>query len=172
MNDGTPRKPGILFVARFFAALIVFYLVIVWNPVNDRVIVPFTLLIVRATAVGLRAIHEPIAIAGSVISTSHFALDVRNGCNAVEAMLLLASAMIAFPATMRSRLTGLLVASVAVQILNLIRVGSLVWLGEHHREAFEIVHVAVWQTLLIVAALAMFLFWSLKFAERPLQTGR
>ena len=75
----------------------------------------------------------PIQVVGTVINSPHFALDVRNGCNGVEAMMVLAAAMLAFPATLRSRLAGLLVGSVAIQILNLVRVSSLVWLGEHHR---------------------------------------
>jgi exosortase H (IPTLxxWG-CTERM-specific) len=171
MKAASARKPGFVFVARFFAALIVFYLVIAAPPVNDHVIVPFTEMIVTATAVVLRVIREPIVVAGTVIRTSNFALDVRNGCNAVEAMMLLAAAMIAFPATLRSRLTGLLAASVAIQLLNLVRVSSLVWLGQHHRKLFDVVHVAVWQTVVILAAVTMFIFWSLKFAKRPLQTS-
>jgi exosortase/archaeosortase family protein len=172
MGIAASRKPGIVFVARFFAALIVFYIVVTSDPVNDHVIVPFTELIVRTTAAILRGIHEPIVVVGTVIRTSRFALDVRNGCNAVEAMMLLAAAMIAFRATLRSRLAGLLVASVAIQIVNVIRVSSLVWLGEHHRDAFDVMHVAVWQTIVILAAVTMFVFWSLKFAEKPLQARR
>jgi len=173
MGIAASRKPGIVFVARFLAALIVFYVVITLDPVNDHVIVPFTELIVRTTALVLRGIHEPIVVVGTVIRTSsRFALDVRNGCNAVEAMMLLAAAMIAFPATLRSRLAGLLVASVAIQIVNVIRVSSLVWLGEHHRGAFDVMHVAVWQTIVILAAVTMFVFWSLKFAEKPLEARR
>jgi exosortase H (IPTLxxWG-CTERM-specific) len=172
MGIAASRKPGIVFVARFFAALIVFYIIVTSDPVNDHVIVPFTELIVRTTAAILRGIHEPIVVVGTVIRTSRFALDVRNGCNAVEAMMLLAAAMIAFPATLRSRLAGLLVASVAIQIVNVIRVSSLVWLGEHHRGAFDVMHVAVWQTIVILAAVTMFVFWSLKFAEKPLQARR
>jgi exosortase H (IPTLxxWG-CTERM-specific) len=172
MGIAPARKPGIVFVARFLAALIVFYIVVALDPVNDHVIVPFTELIVRTTALVLRGIHEPINVAGTVIRTSRFALDVHNGCNAVEAMMLLAAAMIAFPATLRSRLAGLLVTSVAIQIVNVIRVSSLVWLGEHHRGAFDVMHVAVWQTIVILAAVTMFVFWSLKFAEKPLQARR
>ncbi len=173
MGLAPARKPGIVFVARFLAALIVFYIVVALGPVNDHVIVPFTELIVRATALVLRGIHEPIDVAGTVIRTSsRFALDVHNGCNGVEAMMLLASAMIAFPATFRSRLAGLLVTSSAIQILNLLRVSSLVWLGEHHHDVFDVVHVAVWQTIVILAAVSMFVLWSLKFAEKPLKARR
>ena len=161
------RKPGIIFVARFLAALIVFYVVIALNPVNDRVIVPFTEGVVHASALLLRGIREPIEVTGTVIRSPTFALDVQNGCNGVEAMMLLAAAIFAFPATLRSRLIGLLVAGVAIQIINLVRVSSLVWLGEHHRDVFDFIHVAVWQTIVILAAVSMFVFWSLKFAEKP-----
>lgn len=166
------RKPGYVFVARFLAALVVFYVVVALEPVNTHVIVPFTELVVRAAALILHGIRQPIEVAGTVIHTSGFALDVRNGCNGVEAMLLVAAAMIAFPATVMSRLSGLLAVSAGVQILNLVRVSSLVWLGEHHRKVFDVVHVAVWQSVVILAALAMFVFWSVKFAKRPAEAGR
>lgn len=168
MGIATSRKPGLLFVARFFAALIVFYVVGALGPVNDHVVVPFTELVVSATAFLLRTVHQPVDIAGTVLRTSHFALDVRNGCNGVEAVMVLAAAMLAFPATLRSRLAGLFAGSVAIQILNLVRVASLVWLGEHHRELFDFVHVGVWQSIVILAAVSMFVFWSWKFAEKPL----
>ena len=170
MGIERPRKPGLVFVARFFAALIVFYVVSAIGPVNEHVIVPFTELVVGATAFLLRSAHQPIEVAGTIIRSPHFALDVRNGCNGVEAVMVLAAAMLAFPATLRSRLAGLLAGSVAIQILNLVRVSSLVWLGEHHREFFDFVHVGVWQSIVILAAVSMFVFWSWKFAEKPLAT--
>ena len=170
MGIERPRKPGLVFVARFFAALIVFYVVSAIGPVNEHVIVPFTELVVGATAFLLRSAHQPIDVAGTIIRSPHFALDVRNGCNGVEAVMVLAAAMLAFPATLRSRLAGLLAGSVAIQILNLVRVVSLVWLGEHHREVFDFVHVGVWQSIVILAAVSMFVFWSQTFAEKPLAT--
>ena len=154
-------------MVRFLALLVVFYIVSALDPVNDRVIVPFTELVVGASAAILRAVHEPIDVMGTIIRSPHFALDVRTGCNGVEAMMVLASAMLAFPATMRSRVGGLLAGTLAIQVLNLVRVSSLVWLGEHHRNFFDFIHVGVWQSLVILAAVGMFLFWSWKFAEKP-----
>lgn len=163
------RKPGLLFVGRFLAALLVFYFISTLAPVNEHVVLPFTGLVVDASAFVLRSFHQPIDVTGTVIRSPRFALDVRNGCNGVEAMMVLAAAMLAFPATLRSRAIGLLVGSVAIQILNLVRVSSLVWLGEHHRRFFDFVHVGVWQSIVILAAVSMFVFWSWKFAERPLE---
>lgn len=172
MGTVKTRKAGLGFVARFLALLFVFYLASSLDTVDERVIVPFTERVVGATAFLLRSIHEPIEVLGTVIRTPHFALDVRTGCNGVEAMMVLAGAMLAFPATLRSRMAGLLAGTVAIQILNLVRVSSLVWLGEHHRRFFDFVHVGVWQSLVILAAVSMFIFWSWKFAEKkPLPTA-
>ena len=165
-------NPRVAFVTKFGAALIVLYVIVALKPVNDRVIVPFTEVVAGASAAVLRTIDGGIETAGTVIRSSRFAIDVRNGCNGIEAVILLCAAIFAFPATLRSRLTGLLVASIAIQIVNVVRLSSLFWLGTHHRRVFELFHVAVWQSLVILAAISMFVLWSWKFAEKPLARTR
>ena len=161
-----PLRPRIAFVAKFGAALIAFYVVTALDPVNDHVVVPFTEVVVSAAAFLLRSFHQSISVAGTVIQAPNFALDVRNGCNGLEAVMVLAAAMIAFPATLRSRVAGLFAGTVAIEIINLVRVSSLVWLGEHHRGLFDFVHVGVWQSIVILAAMSIFVVWSLKFADK------
>lgn len=164
----TSLKPRVVFVAKFLIALVGFYAVVALNPVNDHVIVPFTEVVARASALVLRATSERVEVVGTLIRSPRFAIDVKNGCNGIEAMLLLAAAMLAFPASLRSRLMGLAVASVAIQALNLLRLSSLFWLGAYHRKIFEFFHIAVWQSIIILAAIAMFVVWGRKFAEKPL----
>jgi exosortase H (IPTLxxWG-CTERM-specific) len=159
-------------VAKFCVAMIVLYAVVALNQVNDRVIVPFTEVVARGTAMLLSSVESGVEATGTVIHSPRFALDVRNGCNGVEAVILLVAAILAFPATLRSRLIGVVVASVAIELLNFIRLGSLFWLGEHHRRIFEFFHVAVWQSLVILAAISIFILWSWKFAEKPLAGSR
>jgi len=152
--------------------MLALYAVLALNQVNDRVVVPFTEVITHG-AVGLLRVFESNVIAtGTVMRSPQFALDVRNGCNGVEAVILLAAAIFAFPATLRSRLIGVTVASVAIELLNLVRLSSLFWLGEHYRRVFDFVHIAVWQTLIILAAISIFILWSWKFAEKPLAASR
>jgi exosortase H (IPTLxxWG-CTERM-specific) len=167
-----PLKPRIAFVAKFVAALLILYAVIALNQVNDAVIVPFTEIVARGSAVLLRGIEGGVTTQGTVMLSSRFALDVRNGCNGVEATILLVAAILAFPATLRSRIIGLVVASIAIELLNIVRLSSLFWLGEHYRKVFDLFHVAVWQSLIILAAISMFVLWSWKFAERPVAKAR
>lgn len=165
-----PLEPRVAFVLKFGIALILFYVVTALEPVNDHFVVPFTEVVVSAAAFLLRSFHQPIGVIGTVIQAPRFALDVRNGCNGLEAVMVLAAAVLAFPATFRSRLTGLLAGSAIIEILNLLRVSSLVWLGENHRQLFDFIHVGVWQSIVILAAVSMFVLWSRKFAEQPRTT--
>jgi exosortase/archaeosortase family protein len=57
-------------------------------------------------------------------------------------------------------------------LLNLVRLSTLFWLGEHYRQIFDFVHIAVWQSLIILAAISIFILWSWKFAEKPLAESR
>jgi exosortase H (IPTLxxWG-CTERM-specific) len=152
--------------------MLMLYAVVALNQVNDRVIVPFTEFVTHGAA-GLLSIFESgVVAAGTVMRSSRFALDVRNGCNGVEAVILLTAAIFAFPSTLRSRLIGVSVASVAIELLNLVRLSSLFWLGEHYRKIFDFFHIAVWQSLVILAAISIFILWSWKFAEKPLAESR
>lgn len=165
-------KDRVVFVAKFAAVMIGLYVVVALNPVNDHLIIPFTEVIARCSAVVLRMWESGVEVVGTVIRSPRFALDVRNGCNGIEAAILLVAAIFAFPATLRSRLIGIAVAIVGIELVNIVRLVCLVWLGEHYRAVFDFFHVGVWQMLVILAAISMFVLWSLKFAEKRLVESR
>jgi exosortase H (IPTLxxWG-CTERM-specific) len=131
----SPRRRSALFLVRFLGLLIAFYFLVASGPVNDAVIVPFTAGIARAGAAVLKVLGEPVTVAGTEIRSSAFAVRIENGCNGIETALLFGSAVLAFPAPWRRRLAGLLVGFLAIQLINLVRVVSLFWIGAH-RPAF------------------------------------
>ena len=94
------------------------------------------------------------------LRSSAFAVDVKNGCNGVEAMLILVAAVLAFPAGWKARLAGVAAGTLVIQALNLVRVVSLFWLGTHRRDVFDLFHAAVWQTVLILVAVGLFVLWT------------
>ena len=147
------------FLLRFALFLAVFYALVAIRPVNDAVVVPFTALLVKISAALLRVLGEAVTTEGTVIRSSLFAVDVKNGCNGIEATLLLVAAIGAFPASAKARLAGIAVGLAAIQAVNLVRIVSLFWLGAHRRDVFDLFHAAVWQTLLILLAVGIFLAW-------------
>ena len=165
------QRNQVLFLVKFFAILIAAYLVIAWNPVNDRVIVPFTELITRGSGAVLHAIGQNVSVRGTVISSNRFGVNVNNGCNGVEAMLILLASIVAFPASLRARITGLLLGALAVQVLNAVRIVTLYLLGAYQPRLFDLFHTAVWQIVIILAAIGFFLAWSARVAPNRLASG-
>ena len=153
------------FLLKFFAAVVVFYVIIAVRPVNDNVIVPFTAQLSGISAAVLRAAGEDTEVTGTIIRTSGFAVDVKNGCNGVEAAILLVAAILAFPAGPLAKAMGILGGFILLEVINILRIVSLAWLGAHHPQVFQMFHVAVWQTVIIIVSVGIFLLWSWKFGE-------
>ena len=148
------------FLARFLGLLVGFYFLVASRPVNDAVIVPFTAGIARASAVVLDAIGEAVSVDGTAIRSTRFSVNIENGCNGVETALLFASAVLAFPAPWRNRVLGLVLGFAAIQAVNLVRVVSLFWIGAHKPELFSSSHTVLWQTIVVVFGVLLFLLWA------------
>ena len=159
------RRRSLGFLLRFVILLVVFYLIVASHPVNDAVIVPFTGWIARASGRVLNALGETVSVIGTEIRASGFGVNIENGCNGVETALLLAAAVLAFPAGWQ-RLTGFLLGFLAIQVVNLIRVVSLVWIGRHRPALFNSSHTVIWQSAVVLFGVLIFLFWASRQTRR------
>ena len=122
---------------------------------------PWTSALARLSATLVTLFDPGVAAIGKVLrSTANgFAVSIEAGCNGVEATIVLVAAMLAFPAPWRHRLIGLGAGMVAVQGLNVIRVISLFYLGQWNRDVFEWAHLYVWQALIMLDVLIVWLVW-------------
>ncbi len=159
-----PRQTRFLIV--FAVLLIAFYAVITIDAVDRRVVLPFTAALARVSGAALNLIGEKVLVTGTVISGTRFAVDIRGGCNGLEAVVFVCAAMLAFHAPLRKRILGALAAAVILEALNVIRIDSLYLLGVYHRNVFDMFHLAVWQTLMFGAAVFLFLIWTSIVAPR------
>jgi exosortase H (IPTLxxWG-CTERM-specific) len=153
-----PRQTRFLVV--FAVLLIAFYAVITIDAVDKRVVLPFTAALARLSGAALNLIGEKVQVNGTVIAGLRFAVDIRGGCNGLEAVVFVCAAMLAFHAPWQKRVIGSLAAAVILEALNVIRIDSLYLLGVYHRNIFEMFHLAVWQTLMFGAAVFLFLIWT------------
>jgi exosortase H (IPTLxxWG-CTERM-specific) len=99
-------------------------------------------------------------VSGTVIRhPSGFAIAIANGCSGLEAVILLAAGMLAFPASWRNRCIGVAAGTAAIMALNLLRIVSLYYLGQYSRSWFEWAHLYAWDILIMIDALVAFLLW-------------
>ncbi len=102
--------------------------------------------------------HEIIAPCGS--------LSIRNGCDGIEAALLLVAAFISAPVSNGRRLLGIIAALPFVYFVNQVRVVVLFFAYCRARDMFPLLHGYIAPTGIIVACCAFFLLWLDRFATQ------
>ena len=152
-------------MARFFAwfvgLLAVLFLIELTPPAQTWFVQPWTNAL-AAISTWIVTLFDPNVVAsGNVMrsTVNGFAVAIEAGCNGVEAALVLVAAMLAFPAPWRYRLVGIAIGIVAVQFLNIVRVISLFYIGQWDFEVFEWTHLYVWQVLIMLDVLVVWLIW-------------
>jgi len=124
-------------------------------------VVPWTNTLASISA-SLVKLFDPNVIAqGKVLQSARngFAVSIEAGCNGVEATIVLLAAILAFPASWKRKLLGLAIGVIAVQGLNIVRVISLFYLGQWNFDVFEWAHLYVWQALIMLDVMIVWLLW-------------
>ena len=160
---------SILFVVLLFGL----FTIEVLQPVQDAVILPFTAGIAKVCVFLIELFDSGVISSGKVIRDiqTGFAVSIEPGCNGVEAMIILFAAIFAFPASFKHKLIGFGIGFVAIQALNLVRIISLFYLGQWNMTWFEWFHLYLWQALIILDALVVWLIWLRKLPPRQLGGG-
>ncbi|HSL85086.1 MAG TPA: exosortase H [Thermoanaerobaculia bacterium] len=159
-----PRRRQVVFLVVFAVLLAGSFTLLSINWVNDHVVVPFTAGVAKASGVALALLGQDVTMEGTVLRSPRFAVNIANGCNGVETMLIFMSAVLAFPASWRSRLAGLAIGLVAIQGINLVRVVALFLTGAYLPDLFDASHTVIWQTLVILSGVLLWLLWASRFA--------
>lgn len=160
-------RQEIRFLGLFLAILLGSFTLIAWTPVNDAVIEPFTAGVATTSGWALDLLGQSPRMDGTVIRNNRFAVNIRNGCNGIETMLIFGAAVLAFPAPWKSRLAGLSLGMVAIQAVNLVRVVALFLTGVYFPAFFDSSHTVVWQTIVILAGVALWILWAQRVVPRP-----
>jgi exosortase H (IPTLxxWG-CTERM-specific) len=80
----------------------------------------------------------------------------------------LIAAMLAFPAKWQHKLVGLAIGIAAVQAFNVVRIISLFYLGQWNMGWFRFAHEYLWQGLIMLDVLVIFMIWARRFPQRAI----
>lgn len=148
--------------ALLFILLLVGLFILELLPFGQQwVVVPFTAFIAKTSAWIIQLFDQGVTAYGIILQdkTNGFAVSIEAGCNGIEATIVLIAAMLAFPASWRLKLIGIGIGILAIQIMNLLRIITLFYLGQWSQTAFEWAHLYIWQSLIILDVLVVFLIW-------------
>ena len=148
--------------ALVFTVLLVALFAFELTPPGQAIVQPWTAFLADASAGLIRTFDGDAVSQGRVLvsRSTGFAVSIEAGCNGVEAMLVLLAGIVAFPgAPWRYRMAGIAIGTVAIQALNLVRIVSLFYLGQWNQQWFEWAHLYVWQALIMLDAVIVWLLW-------------
>jgi exosortase/archaeosortase family protein len=104
----------------------------------------------------LSLFENGIVVSGARID-GRFPMEIVRNCDAIEINILFVSAVLAFPAPWRKRVTAISVGLTALVALNVLRICLLYFIGVYAPARFAVAHEQVFPLLLVVAAALAFL---------------
>lgn len=156
------------FILIFFAVLLTLFSLEMLETTQALLVQPWTQLLAKVSALLMVLFDSDVISYGRVIQSQSrgFGVSIEAGCNGVEAAIILIAAVLAFPAPARLKLYGIVIGCIAVQLVNVLRIISLYYLGLWNDQAFEFAHLYLWQALIMLDVLAVWLLWVRVVARR------
>ncbi len=164
-------RPESRFLILFIAILTVSFTVIALQTVNDAVVDPYTSFVARMSGGVLRLLGEDASVQGCMVRSPRFAVTIYNGCNGLITSLIFISGVLAFPARWRAKAVGAIGGLVAIQLINLVRIVSLFYIGIYLPRFFSESHIFVWQSLVILAGVSLWVVWA-RHASTAIEDNR
>ena len=146
------------FLFLFCTVLGALFAVEMLKPVQEAVIQPFTGLLASLSTAIILPFDDTVIAQGRILrdATTGFAVSIEAGCNGVEAAIVLIAGIVAFPASWAQKITAILLGFLFVQVLNVVRIISLFYLGQWNYTVFEWFHLYLWPVLIMLDVLIVF----------------
>lgn len=136
------KHPVLKFLLGFVGCMAIFYLMYFSSFYQNQLEYPIT----QAQAgLGNGLLHlmgYDTKAVGAAIGSNDFSIDIKNGCDGLEAIAILVSGILIFPATKRQKAKGLLWGIGTLLLLNIVRIAGLFVVGlNFSKQVFDIMHV-------------------------------
>lgn len=148
----------IRFGARFALLAGGLYTLANWLP-SAQFIEPLNRLTAAMTGALLASLGLETAVSGALVSTGGFSVKIIPECTALFLVPLYSSFVLAYPASSRQRLAGLLFGIPSLVVVNLVRLVVIILIGTKSSALFEYSHVYAGQILMILVVLLASMAW-------------
>lgn len=163
----------IRFFAVFIFLLLLLFTLEITHLAQNLVVLPWTALLASISAALLSAFDSDVIAYGKILQDGRTGqgVSIEAGCNGIEACIILIAAIAAYPASWAHRLAGIAIGMVAIQAVNILRIITLFYLAAWNQFAFEFAHLYLWQALIMLDVIVVWLLWIRWVARREVEHG-
>jgi archaeosortase B (VPXXXP-CTERM-specific) len=113
-----------------------------------------------------RLLGEGGSVTGIHISTNICKFKIIGECTAYYPISIYIAAVLAFPSPWLRRIVGVLVGVPILLVINQGRLVSLCYLQRVYPEHFDMIHLVIWQSLIIFFTVLTWILWVTLYARR------
>lgn len=158
------RKPVVKAYGIFLVCVIAFYTLLRTSMMREFIAQPLAIAFTYMGKVALNLLFLKATASGTVLHVEGFTARIDDVCTGIFVVAIYFAAVLAYPCRTVEKLKGLLLGASVILSLNLIRVVSLMYIGRYFPSFFETAHLLVWQSVIIVAALLVWIGWTERVA--------
>ena len=145
-----------------FAAFMIVFLLIYSRVTESYIFDEVRNFTARATGFMLNIFGGDVSVDGTMVSSSDFSMGIIAACTGIVPIAIYIAAVVAYPATIRQKLLGIALGVIGIGVINIIRTTILFVLGAHSPSFFDTAHYLIFQSLMIMIAVLLWLFWVLR----------
>lgn len=165
------KHPILQFLLGFVGCMALFYLIYFSSFYQNQIERPIVVAQANIANGLLHLFGYHTTVMGSAIGSDNFSVDIQNGCDGLEAIAILVSGILIFPASRRQKGKGLLWGVGILVILNLLRIAGLYLAGVYFSKmVFDLLHVQggfIIFTLISVVILFTWMNWVMTKNTQP-----
>ena len=162
------KNPVLRFAVLFGLLVGLLYAALGYCPFGLAALTHYLGFIARAASCVCNWFGQHTSAAGGTVLSSGFGLKVDLGCEATEPWILFVAAVLAFPVSFRRKIPGVVLGTLALLAVNLARIVSLFLVGVYFPNAFQWIHLEVWQIMFTLLAIVLWAVW-IQWAMNPRQ---
>ncbi len=142
-----------------FAGCILLFMFIYSRTAGEEQLLGLRAFIASATGSILGLFSSNVDVIGTIISSPDFSMGIITACTGLIAMAIFISAILAYPSSIARKAEGIALGIAGLFIFNLVRMVGLFIVGSYLPGFFDTAHYIVGQSLMILGAIGLWLFW-------------
>jgi len=161
------QNPTAVRSGAIFAGCMLAFLLAYDRIASSQAMDAIRIVVTKATAVFLNLFGYHVTTEDTLISSSKFQMGIVTGCTALIPIAIFIAAVLAYPCRIRDKIIGILFGIVTINAVNLVRTVTLFFIGTSFPGFFETAHFLIWQSLVIVISIGLWLLWAQKLVRVP-----
>ncbi len=155
------KSPILKFLIGFAACMILFYIIYLSPFFVENIGKPLLTAQAKISSLLLNVFGQNTSATEDVISGEGFSISIKNGCDGLETLAIMLSGIVVFPIAFRLKWPGILYGTLALMVLNFVRIVALYIVGKHFSQSvFDLLHEQGGFVIFTVLGVFLWIVWA------------